>query len=61
MQNVYKRNDENPKKLTRNENTLLHRQGHKLKEHINPLNKKHRLLYLKTQFVPRSKHCSSRI
>ena len=29
--------------------------------HINPLNKKRRLLYLKTQFVPRSKHFSSRL
>jgi len=27
---------------------------------INPLNKNHRLLYLKTQSVPRSKHFSSR-
>ena len=26
---------------------------------INPLNTKRRLLYLKTQFVPRSKHVSS--
>jgi hypothetical protein len=28
---------------------------------INPLNMKHRLLYLKTQFIPRSKHFSSRL
>ena len=28
---------------------------------INPLKMKHRLLYLKTQFVPRSKHFSSRL
>ena len=28
---------------------------------FNPLNKKHRPLYLKTQFVPRSKHFSSRL
>jgi hypothetical protein len=28
---------------------------------INPLNTKRRLLYLKTQFVPRSKHYSSRL
>ena len=28
---------------------------------INPLNAKRRLLYLKTQFVPRSKHFSSRL
>ena len=32
------------------------------KFHIfNPLNTKRRLLYLKTQFVPRSKHFSSRL
>ena len=30
-------------------------------EYINPLNTKRRLLYLKTQFVPRSKHFSSRL
>ena len=29
--------------------------------HINPLNTKRRLLYLKTQFVPRSKQFSSRL
>ena len=29
--------------------------------YINPLNTKHRLLYLKTQFVPRSKHFSSQL
>ena len=29
--------------------------------HINPLNTKRRLLHLKTQFVPRSKHFSSRL
>jgi hypothetical protein len=29
--------------------------------HISPLNTKRRLLYLKTQFVPRSKHFSSRL
>ena len=28
---------------------------------INPLNTKRRLRYLKTQFVPRSKHFSSRL
>ena len=28
---------------------------------INPLNTKRRLLYLKTQIVPRSKHFSSRL
>ena len=28
---------------------------------INPLNTKRRLLYLKTQFVPRSKHFSSKL
>ena len=30
-------------------------------EKLNPLNKKRRLLYLKTQFVPRSKHFSSQL
>ena len=30
-------------------------------EHLNPLRMKHRLLYLKTQSVPRSKHFSSRL
>ena len=29
--------------------------------YINPLNTKRRLLYLKTQFVPRSKHFSSQL
>ena len=29
--------------------------------HFNPLKTKRRLLYLKTQFVPRSKHFSYRI
>ena len=29
--------------------------------YFNPLNTKRRLLYLKTQFVPRSKHFSSRL
>ena len=28
---------------------------------FNPLNRKRRLLYLKTQFIPRSKHFSSRL
>ena len=28
---------------------------------VNPLNTKRRLLYLKTKFVPRSKHFSSRL
>jgi len=32
-----------------------------LAELINPLKTKHRLLYLKTQFVLRSKHSSSRL
>ena len=32
-----------------------------LKELIDPLKTKRRLLYLKTQFVPRSKHFSSRL
>ena len=31
------------------------------KSRINPLNTKRRLLYLKTQFVPRSKHFSSQL
>ena len=31
------------------------------KSNINPLKTKRRLLYLKTQFVPRSKHFSSRL
>ena len=31
------------------------------KFNFNPLNTKRRLLYLKTQFVPRSKHFSSRL
>jgi len=29
--------------------------------YVKPLNTKRRLLYLKTQFVPRSKHFSSRL
>jgi len=29
--------------------------------HLNPLKTKRRLIYLKTQFVPRSKHFSSRL
>ena len=33
----------------------------KLAHSINPLNTKRRLLYLKSQFVPRSKHFSSRL
>ena len=33
----------------------------KLLSDINPLKTKRRLLYLKTQFVPRSKHFSSRL
>ena len=32
-----------------------------LEPEINPLNTKRRLLYLKTQFVPHSKHFSSRL
>ena len=32
-----------------------------MENNINPLNTKRRLLYLKTQFVPRSKHFSSRL
>ena len=34
---------------------------HKQCVYINPLKTKRRLLYLKTQFVPRSKHFSSRL
>jgi len=30
-------------------------------DNINPLKTKRRLLYLKTQFIPRSKHFSSRL
>ena len=37
---------------------LLHRKTH---NKVNPLKTKRRLLYLKTQFVPRSKHFSSRL
>ena len=36
-------------------------QIHGHRRHINPLKTKRRLLYLKTQFVPRSKHFSSRL
>jgi len=37
--------------------------NHKLPKYIflNPLKTKRRLLYLKTQFVPRCKHFSSRL
>ena len=35
--------------------------GPRLNLGINPLKTKRRLLYLKTQFVPRSKHFSSRL
>ena len=34
---------------------------HLLIYHLNPLNTKRRQLYLKTQFVPRSKYFSSRL
>ena len=34
---------------------------HKETARLNPLKTKRRLLYLKTQFVPRSKHFSSRL
>ena len=39
---------------------LLKPTGHVMHQQFNPLNTKRRLLYLKTQFVPRSKHFSSR-
>ena len=37
------------------------RRRNQLLDDINPLNTERRLLYLKTQFVPRSKHFSSRL
>ena len=40
------------------------REGRKyvdMKMDLNPLNTKRRMFYLKTQFVPRSKHFSSRL
>ena len=36
-------------------------EAHSASSVINPLKTKRRLLYLKTQFVPRSKHFSSRL
>ena len=43
-------------------NTVKHIQlFQRLNDCINPLQTKRRLLYLKTQFVPRSKHFSSRL
>ena len=38
---------------------LLKPTGYVMHQQFNPLNTKRRLLYLKTQFVPRSKHFSS--
>ena len=38
---------------------LLKPTGHMMHQQFNPLNTKRRLLYLKTHFVPRSKHFSS--
>ena len=40
---------------------LIYARRWKNSMNINTLNKKRRLLYLKTQFVPRSKHFSSRL
>ena len=40
---------------------LLKPTGHVMHQQFNPLNTKRRLLYLKTQFLPRSKHFSSRL
>ena len=41
--------------------TLLWKWTGFLSKKINPFNMKRRLLYLKTQFVPHSKHFSSRL
>ena len=40
---------------------LLQPTGYVMHQQFNPLKTKRRLLYLKTQFVPRSKHFSSRL
>ena len=40
---------------------LLKPTGHVMHQQFHPLKTKRRLLYLKTQFVPRSKHFSSRL
>ena len=40
---------------------ILSRLGPNILHNINPLETKGSLLYLKTQFVPRSKHFSSRL
>ena len=43
------------------ESAEYHRAEFRVFQIDNPLNTKRRLLYLKTQFVPRSKHFSSRL
>ena len=48
--------DDHPNRLVQ---SLFQRPNYNRK--LNPLNTKRRLLYLKTQFVPRSKHFSSRL
>ena len=40
---------------------ILKPTGHVMHQLFNPLKTKLRLFYLKTQFVPRSKHFSSRL
>ena len=40
---------------------LLKPTGHVMHQQFNPLKTKRRLLYLKTQVVPRSKHFPSRL
>ena len=45
----------------RTDNVFGRERRKKFLPYINPLNTKRRLLYLKTQFVPRSKHFSSRL
>ena len=40
---------------------ILNPTGHLMHQQFNPLKTKRRLLYLKTQFVPRSKHFSYRL
>ena len=40
---------------------LLKPTGHVMHQQFNPLKTKRRLLYLKTQYVPRSKHFSFRL
>ena len=50
-----------PETLITNYHHMLHNIAEEQRPYINPLNTKRRLLYLKTQFVPRSKHFSSRL